>query len=119
MWHLKDWILNDPYFGAGDIAALSREIHSMRCLLVCSDIANGTKHLSLNRPKIGSKLSDRIGFHLDTAKGVFQEFYYISCDNPADEFHEMEIRTLLRYCRDSWEDIISRYYLSQADAWLD
>jgi len=116
MWHLKDWILNDPHFGASDIAALSDDIHSTRCLLICSDIANGTKHLSLNRPKIGSKLSDRTGLHLDTAKGIFQEFYYVSCDDPADEFHGMEIRTLIRRCRDSWEDLINRHYLSQVDA---
>ena len=118
MWHLKDWILNDPNFGAADHAALSQEIHATRCLLVCSDIANGSKHLSLNRPKVGGALSDATGLHLDTTKGIFQEFYYVSCSDPADEFHDMEIRTLLRRCRNSWEDIINRHYLSQADTWL-
>jgi hypothetical protein len=75
MWYIKDWIINDPRFGAADMAALSREIHSTRCLLV-------------------------------------------SCDDPADEFHGMEIRTLLRRCRDSWDDIINRHYLSQIDTGL-
>ncbi|MFN7872003.1 MAG: hypothetical protein ACK5QQ_07380 [Cyanobacteriota bacterium] len=118
MWHLKDWILNDPNFRAADYAALKKEIHTTRTLLVCSDIANGSKHLSLNYPKAGSTLFVRTGIHDDPVKGIFKEFYYIYSPDPADEFHGMEIRTFLRYCRNSWEDIINRHYLSQADAWL-
>ena len=117
MWHLKDWIINDPEFGAANLVALKEEIHSTRCLLICADLANGTKHLSLEdrRIKVGGKFSDRTGLHIDTAKEIFQELYYIHCDNPADEFFGIEIRKLLRRCRDTWEDIINRHYLSQAD----
>src|ERR1700752_277864 len=118
MWHLKDWILNDPHFGASDQAALSKDIHAVRCLLVCADIANGSKHLSLSRPRVGGALSEATGLHVDTEKGICQEFYYVCCSNPADELHGIEIRTLLRRCRDSWEQIINRHYLSQVDTWL-
>jgi len=68
-------------------AELSKDIHATRCLLVCADIANGSKHLSLIRPKVGGALSEATGLHLDTEKGIFQEFYYVSCTDPADEFH--------------------------------
>jgi len=118
MWHLKDWILNDPQFGASDQAALSKDIHATRCLLVCADIANGSKHLSLSRPRVGGALSEATGLHLDTEQGICQEFYYVCCSDPADEFHGIEIRTLLRRCRDSWRQIINRHYLSQVDTWL-
>ena len=118
MWHLKDWILNGSHFGASDQAALSKDIHATRCLLVCADIANGSKHLSLSRPKVGGALWEATGLHLDTAKGLCREFYYVSCSDSADEFHGIEIRTLLRRCRESWEQIINRYYLSQVDTWL-
>jgi hypothetical protein len=30
MWHLNDWILNDPHFGASDQAELSKDIHATR-----------------------------------------------------------------------------------------
>lgn len=110
MWHLKDWILHDPHFGAANTETLSRDIHSTRCLLVCADIANGTKHLSLNRQKTGSRLSEREG--LCVSRGMFQELYYVLCDDPADEFHNMEIRTLLRHCRNAWDGIINRHYLA-------
>jgi hypothetical protein len=86
---------------------LSKNIHATRCLLVSADIANGTKHLSLSRPKVGGALSEATGLHLDTEKGICQEFYYVSCTDPADEFHGIEIRTLLRRCRDSWEQTIN------------
>ncbi len=119
MWHLKDWILNDSHFGAKDIAAVNKDIHSARCLLICSDLANGTKHLSLNHPKIGGKFSERQGMHLDTSKGIFQEFYYVVCSDPTDEFHGIEVRKLLRQCRNIWQDIINRHYLSELDTWLE
>jgi hypothetical protein len=91
MWHLKDWILNDPHFGASDQAELSKDIHATRCLLVCADIANGSKHLSLSRPKVGGALSQATGLHLDTEKGICQEFYYVCCSDRADGFHGIEI----------------------------
>ena len=112
MWHLKDWILNDQHFGAEDIVALNQEIHSTRCLLVCSDIANGTKHLSLKHTKTGSSLSEVTGIHVNIKNDIYKEFYYIFCNDPKDEFHGMEVRMLLRRCRDSWESIINKHYLS-------
>ncbi|MHB1897404.1 MAG: hypothetical protein ACYCOY_12265 [Metallibacterium sp.] len=115
MWHLKDWILNDPRFGAKDIAVVKAEIHASPCLLVCSDLANGTKHLSLNCPKTGGTLSEHTGVHIDPAKGIFLEFYYITCRDSSDKFHGMEVRALLRQCRDTWAGIINRYHLSVVD----
>src|SRR4029079_16322548 len=115
IWHLKDWVLNDPHFGAKDHAALKVEIHSFRCLLVCSDIANGTKHLSLNHPKIGSTLSERKGITVETAKGIFKEFIYVACPDSADEFHGIEVRSLLRQCRDCWTHILDKHYLSNVE----
>lgn len=45
MWHLKDWILNDPEFGEKDTKALYEEIHSEKCLLICADLANEIHHV--------------------------------------------------------------------------
>jgi hypothetical protein len=115
MWHLKDWILNDPNFSAKDLGAVRVEIHSYRCLLVCSDLANGTKHLSLNNPKIGGTFSARKGVHIDTSKGIHKEFIYVVCPDANDEFHGIEIRELLRQCRDVWARIVDKHYLSGVD----
>ena len=103
MWHLKDWILNDPDFGAKDQEKLKAEIHASRCLLVCSDLANGSKHLSLLRPKKGGRLSEHTGIHIETSKGIFRELHYVSCRDSSDEFHGMEVTAFLWCCRDQWQ----------------
>lgn len=115
MWHMKDWIINDPQFGVKDIDALKREIHSYPCLLVCSDIANGTKHLVLEKSKTGSKISDRRGIHIDIKDDIFLENYFIHCSDKANKFHNLDIRFLLKQCRDTWENIINNHYLSGVD----
>ena len=115
MWHLKDWILNDSDFGARDKQALEADIYSSRCLLACADLANGSKHLSLNRSNIGGRISDRSGIHVDSSMGIYRELFYVLCTDPSDEFHGMEVRTLLRLCRDRWDSIINRHWLSYTD----
>ena len=115
MWHLKDWIINDSNFEAKDLAMVRAEIHAEKCLLLCSDIANGTKHLALKHPKVDGNLSEYTGFRYDSSEGICQKYYYIACPESKDEFHGMEVRELLRRCRDAWQGIINRHYLSAVD----
>ena len=118
IWHLKDWILNDPQFGAKDRNALKADIYSSHCLLACSDLANGSKHLSLDQPKIGGSISGFAGIHIDSSKGIYRERFKVVCLDPTDEFHGMEIGALLRQCRDRWDFVINRHWLSYTDDWL-
>jgi hypothetical protein len=75
--------------------------------------------LSLDRPKVRGNLEGR-GLHVDRARGIYLEFYYVVCTDPTDEFHFIEIRMLLRQCRDAWESIIDRHYLTKFDGlWGD
>lgn len=115
MWHLKDWLLNDPEFGAKDSRALKRDIHSERCLLICSDLANGSKHLAVHSPKTGFSFYNRGGVHIDYKEGVFEEYFCVVCDTSSDPFHGMEIRELLMLCREAWDRIIDKHYLSEVD----
>ena len=115
MWHLKDWILNDHDFGARDKKALEDEIHDSPCLRVCADLANRSKHLTLRAPKTGGRIADFAGTHIDSSKGIFRELHYVVCTDPSDEFHGMEIGTLLRRCRGRWDSIINRHCLSDID----
>lgn len=115
MWHLKDWILNDSDFGAKDRDALKDDIYTSRCLLACADLANGSKHLSLDRAHVGGRIADLAGTHIETSKGIYRELHYVVCADSSDEFHGMEIGTLLRRCRDRWNTIIIRHWLSYTD----
>lgn len=115
MWHLKDWICNDSNFGSRDIKELEQDVHASQCLLVCADLANGSKHLSLKNPKVGASLIERSGIHFDSSTGIFRELYYVVCRDPSNQYHGMEVRDLLRRCRDEWQRIINRYYLSKVE----
>ena len=47
-WHLKDWIKNDPHIPIhGSIEDL---VKTSPPLMICADLANGTKHLKFDRP---------------------------------------------------------------------
>ena len=115
MWHLKDWVRNDPLFGARNVGELQKDIHASSCLRVCADIANGSKHLSLDRPKVGAQLWEHTGVHVEPAKGIFRDMYYVVCRDPLNEWHGIEVGTLLRCCRDEWRSIINRHWLSKVD----
>ncbi|MEX2517206.1 MAG: hypothetical protein WD572_09935 [Gammaproteobacteria bacterium] len=117
MWHMKDWILNDAEFRAASREELKRDIYNSHVLQVCADIANGSKHLSLKSPKIGTgvSLAELSGIHIEPAKGIFREFYYIHYPNLADPYHGTEIRDLLEDARRAWQVIIDKYYLSEED----
>jgi hypothetical protein len=115
MWHLKDWVLNDPGFRPKDASKLKSDIHTEKSILVCADLANGSKHLVLERPKVGFAFADPTGIHLEPSKGIHQTFHYIVCDDPTDPFNGMEIRDFLAIARQAWERIIDAHYLSIVD----
>lgn len=118
MWHLKDWILNDPMFLPDDPSALVADIHSTRCLMICADIANGSKHAILSRPRTDFSLSESTGIHLDQRKGIFQVFYYIVSNDKDDPFHGMEVRPFLAQCRREWERLIDEHRLTGVDRYI-
>ena len=112
MWNLKDWILNDPEFGAANVEALKQEIFHTRCLMVCSDLANGTKHFRLNNPKTTMSISDRMGLHVDALAGIYQQHIYILAEDPSDPLFGIEARAFIQECRSTWQRLIDKHYLS-------
>jgi hypothetical protein len=105
MWHVKDWILNDPSLTEEEKNSVSNNIHSRRCLLICSDLANGIKHMRLRNNKTGFSFIGQTGVHLDGKKGICMRYYEIYADDPTDPYHLMEIRDLLAECRAAWGEI--------------
>ena len=51
-------------------------------------------------------------------KGIFQESYYINLDDSSNRYHGMEIRYLLRECRNAWQQIVDKYNYSIMDSLL-
>lgn len=119
IWHLKDWIVADESFHARDISRLLEEVHSAHCLMICADIANGSKHATLSRPKTSASLSESTGIHLNGRKGIYQVFYYVVSDDPSDPYHGIEMREFLQECRATWQRIIDTHYLSEVRNGID
>jgi len=55
-WHLKDWIKNDDTLQRATRKAVVKDVEATDRLLYCADLANGSKHLHLNRPRKGAQI---------------------------------------------------------------
>lgn len=55
-WHIKDWIKNDPTIAEEVKRAVVTDVHATESLLLCADLANGSKHFGTApaRDKIGA-----------------------------------------------------------------
>jgi hypothetical protein len=61
-WHLKEWILNDPATRIGK--AIKDHVKGYPSLLICADLANGSKHLKLTKkPRVGAKVTSTERHH--------------------------------------------------------
>jgi hypothetical protein len=56
-WHLKDWVKHDPLASQAQKHAVKSQVHQSTLLLACRDLCNGTKHLKLDRPSLGTGTS--------------------------------------------------------------
>lgn len=56
-WHLKDWIQNSDELGADKTNELVGWFHGHTDMLICRDIANGSKHLLIKDPSIDKNIS--------------------------------------------------------------
>lgn len=112
LWHLKDWVLADPEFGAQNPERLKQDIHSAKCLLVCADIANRSKHYGLSSPKTNTSHFRKAG--INVGPGIFQEYLWVISEAEEPPYHGMEIREFLQECRAAWRRIIDTHYLSNA-----
>lgn len=48
VWHLKDWLKNDPRQTVVDASEIEEFANSNPALMVIADLANGTKHVQLS-----------------------------------------------------------------------
>jgi hypothetical protein len=65
-WHLKDWLKNDPSISQTQVDEIKRlvdrgESNSV-ALMVCSDIANATKHFTLTHrpPRVNAEANNKV-----------------------------------------------------------
>lgn len=108
-WHLKDWIKNDavaPRTLAGPIEELCGHYRS---LLLCADVANGTKHLTLTRSRLGGRVVPeimvRITDSLATSESSSQVRYVYKISDDAG--NSDDALTVARQSVRDWETLIT------------
>jgi len=100
-WHLKDWIKNDPSVPARVRGLIEKLVADSPPLMICADLANGTKHLWLRKPRVGAKHSR---WNLLITPGESSKVEYLIDIGSGDQQDGLE---LARECLLEWERILT------------
>ena len=108
LWHLKDWLHNDPHSGVTgkDVDDWVNSRNSI--LLVAADLANGSKHLVLTNRRAGGSHQTRKDVRVHVGHGVQTTFYAL--DGRSET--EWEAVTLADACIEEWREFIAEAGLS-------
>jgi hypothetical protein len=103
IWHLKDWLRNDPHVTVTG-QAIDDWLNSRdSVLLVAADLANGSKHFALTNPRSGDSHQTRKEIRVWVGQGVQATFYVR--DGRSDA--EWEAVTLADACIAEWRVFFS------------
>jgi hypothetical protein len=104
-WHLKDWIKNDSAVPESVRTALEDELKNWPDLMVCVDLANATKHLQLNNPRVGAKHSHK-NYSIVVGSSSKVEYFIDKGDGS-----RVDGVTLADACVVAWEGVLAKFGL--------
>ena|ERR1043166_7632534 len=107
-WHLKDWIRNDAGVPTSTREAVVGEAEKTDELLLCADIANGTKHLNLQNPRVGGKLS-LAEFLRTSTPGVHKIEFFVDYGTGKRQY----VRVAADEALAKWRSLLARHGLSE------
>ncbi len=99
-WHLKDWVKNDPSVLSNVSQSIERLVAASPSLMICADLANGTKHLKLKDPRVGAKPSH---CNLTIVPGESSKVEYLVDSGSGTQQNSLD---LARECLREWERIL-------------
>jgi hypothetical protein len=106
VWHLKDWIKNDPTARAAGSVVENRIKTSAPALRAAADVANGSKHGELTRhPRAGGSRQSRNDVRLVIGAPVLSHHTFYIQDHGRGLEHEA--LTLLDECLAEWRAFFS------------
>lgn len=101
--HLKDWLKNDDASRA-DVADVEEFVSRSPDLLLCADLANGSKHLRLTRPRVDANTKvGRRDYALTLGSGVpkIAAKYEVQAAGKTHDAFELATR-----CMKEWEEYL-------------
>jgi hypothetical protein len=116
-YHLKDWIKNDDSLSQSVRDQVEGFINKNKCLQICADICNSTKHLKLNQaPRcVGGDLIEStlwIGAR-DGSKYIWVRSTILTDQGERNAFE------IARECVNKWREFIDTYIGTTTDAQQD
>lgn len=107
--HLKDWIINDSEIPSVEVQNF---IEKDKYLRICADIANGTKHRELTRPKVKSqndlypRMHPAVSFDERSLSGGNEPRICFRVLISIDEEIEYEAHEVASKCLKSWKTFL-------------
>ena len=101
VWHLKDWLKNDPGSGmrSEKVESFANGCHALK---VAADLCNGSKHLTLTHPRAnGARLAGR-DIRAVVGGGVSYRFRILVHESQRDAFE------LAQECVSEWESFLTQ-----------
>jgi hypothetical protein len=113
LWHLKDWLKNDPMTACGEGSAghtVEKWIKTAHHLLIAADVANGSKHMMQTRAmtRAGGSEQSRNDVTIVVGRGVKHTFYIQDGRAGGAEYEAVDLADL---CIAEWRPFLSAHQL--------
>jgi hypothetical protein len=104
-WNLKDWTLKDPNVDPAKRKQISAAVHAAGSrLLICRDIANGSKHLALTDPSCGTGAGEHhLNYTIFAGQNRDSE---VECLVDDGQGNQVPAKQLARDCLQQWEQVL-------------
>ncbi|MGA2360899.1 MAG: hypothetical protein ABSG73_00410 [Candidatus Aminicenantales bacterium] len=112
-YHLKDWIKKDPSVDKKTKTGVEDFINSTPCLLDCANLANGIKHLRLDKPPRGNRRPRFKSVHRK-AHWTPESVVVVDSITMGTDEGEIEAFDLASKCLAAWQDYIDKHILGSA-----
>jgi hypothetical protein len=110
VYHMKDWIKNDPALPNKITGAVEKYINKTRCLGISADICNASKHATLTTSRSNESPDVKTrSFGLGLMEGLtpaIYVLYQITADGGSVGLH-----TFAQECLDAWDAFLRQHGL--------
>ena len=106
-WHLKDWIKNDAAIDQQHQQSVEADVHDIKELVICADLANRSKHLKLTSKRVDADVTSRnTTIHTSPLGEGYGEYnFIITCDDRK----ELDAIEIARASVEKWSKLLTSY----------
>lgn len=116
-WHVRDWIKYDPTIDPAIRTSILKAAETSRALQICADVANGRKHLKLDRPpRVGAEF-ESLRASWTSLGGTWTIGLYMQIGG--DQKDVIDVPSLAWDALRSWEQILQAHGVPLPEAFPD